>query len=125
TLNHPYQAFSMLHGAYMIYAIASQKGGTGKTSTSISLAAGPARRNQRVLLIHTDSQAHSPKVLVADYQKLKEQDTICVTILRRNPLPVHPASIPGLDIVPSHILLSTTDLELTTAKAHREARLKQ
>src|SRR5207237_1902103 len=33
-------------------------------------------------------------------------------------------NLPNLDIVPSHILLSNTDVELTTAKDHREARLK-
>ena len=46
------------------------------------------------------------------------------TILERKPLPIHKTSIPNLDIVPSHILLSNTDIELTTAKDHREARLK-
>jgi len=108
----------------MIYAIASQKGGTGKTSTSISLAAGLARRDKRVLLVDADSQANSSKVLLPDYPTLKKSDTVYVTILERKPLPVRPTAIPGLDIVASHILLSNTDIELTTAKDHREARLK-
>jgi chromosome partitioning protein len=43
----------------MIYSIASQKGGTGKTSSSISLAAGLAHKGKRVLLIDMDSQANS------------------------------------------------------------------
>lgn len=109
----------------MIYSIASQKGGTGKTSTSISLAAGLARRNKRVLLIDIDSQANSSKVLLPNYQELKKQDTVYATILERKPMPVRPTALPGLDIVPSHILLSNTDIELTTAKDHREARLKK
>jgi len=108
----------------MIYSIASQKGGTGKTSTSISLAAGLARRGKRVLLIDTDSQANSSKVLLPDYPNLKKHDTVYVTILERKPLPVRSTAIPGLDIAASHILLSNTDIELTTAKDHREARLK-
>lgn len=45
-------------------------------------------------------------------------------MLQRQPLPVHQTRIPGLDIVPSHILVSNTDIELTVAKDHREARLK-
>lgn len=109
----------------MIYSIASQKGGTGKTSTSISLAAGLARRGKRVLLIDIDSQANSSKVLLPNYQELKKGDTVYATILERKPLPVRATALPGLDIVPSHILLSNTDIELTTAKDHREARLKK
>lgn len=109
----------------MIYSIASQKGGTGKTSTSISLAAGLARRGKRVLLIDIDSQANSSKVLLPDYKDLKKQDTVYTTILERRPLPVRSTPLPHLDIVASHILLSNTDIELTTAKDHREARLKK
>src|SRR6476620_5297799 len=100
----------------MIYAIASQKGGTGKTTTSISLAAGLARRGDRVLLIDIDSQANSSKVLLPNYPDLRKEDTIYATILERHPLPVRETTVPGLRIVPSHILLSNTDVELTTAK---------
>src|SRR5690606_18617716 len=46
------------------------------------------------------------------------------TIIDRKPLFVHRTSIPNLAIVPSHILLSDTDVKLTTALDHREARLK-
>jgi len=109
----------------MITSIASQKGGTGKTTTSISLAAGLARLGKRVLLVDIDSQANSSKVLLEEYQQLRKDDTICATILARQPLPVRHTGIPNLDIVPSHILLSNTDIELTTARDHREARLKR
>lgn len=108
----------------MTISVASQKGGVGKTTTSISLAAGLGYRNQRVLLVDMDSQANSSKVLIPDYLRLKPEQTIYTTILERNPLPIHPTQIPGVDIAPSHILLSNTDIELTTAKDHREARLK-
>src|SRR5215211_8090769 len=109
----------------MVISIASQKGGTGKTTTSISLAAGLARKGKRVLLVDTDSQANSSKVLLADYQQLTHEETLYRTILARKPLPVHETAIPNLRLVPSHILLSNTDIELTTAIDHREARLKQ
>ncbi len=109
----------------MVISIASQKGGTGKTTTSISLAAGLGRSEKRVLLVDMDSQANSSKVLLPDYLSLPKDETIYRTILGREPLAIHPTSIPNLEIVPSHILLSNTDVELTTAKDHREARLKR
>src|SRR5215208_1212243 len=105
----------------MIISVASQKGGTGKTTTAISLAAGLARKGQRVLLIDIDSQANSSKVLIADYQAVQKDDTVCATILERRPLPIQDTQVPDLSIVPSHILLSNTDIELTTAIDHREA----
>ena len=108
----------------MILAVASQKGGTGKTTTAISLAAGLAHRGTRTLLIDTDSQANSSKVLLPDYQELTKDRTLYATIIDRKPLVIAPTSVPNLDIVASHILLSETDIALTTAIDHREARLK-
>jgi chromosome partitioning protein len=108
----------------MIISIASQKGGVGKTSTAISLAAGLARRGKRVLLVDMDSQANSSKVLLPDYASLDKNETVYRTIIDHQPLPIHPTQIPGLAIAPSHILLSETDVTLTTALDHREARLK-
>ena len=69
----------------MITSVASQKGGVGKTSTSISLAAGLARKDKKVLLIDIDSQANSSKVLLSDYQSLEKEQTIYMTILERRP----------------------------------------
>jgi chromosome partitioning protein len=109
----------------MVISVASQKGGTGKTSTSISLASGLARRGKHVLLIDIDSQANSSEVLIPDYRNLRKENTLYATILDRQPLAVQHTAIPNLDIVPSHILLSNTDIELTSAKDHREARLKK
>jgi len=109
----------------MIISIASQKGGTGKTTSSISIAAGLARKGKHVLLIDTDSQANSSKVLLPNYQNIDADETLHATMLERKPLVVHPTSVPNLSIVPSHILLSNTDIELTSAKDHREARLKR
>src|SRR5512135_3532866 len=108
----------------MVISVASQKGGTGKTSTSISLAAGLAHKGKHVLLIDIDSQANSSKVLLHDYPKVTKEQTIYATILTRSPLVIHQTHVPNLSLVPSHILLSNTDIELTTAKDHRESRLK-
>ncbi len=109
----------------MIISVASQKGGVGKTSTAISLAAGLAHQGKKVLLIDIDSQANSSKVLLPNYQEIKPEQSIYGTIIDRQPLPTRPSAILNLDIVPSHILLSNTDVKLTTAIDHREARLKR
>ena len=109
----------------MKIAIASQKGGTGKTTSSISLAAGLGRQGKKVLLIDIDSQANSSKVLLPHYQDVPIEETLHRTILEREPLAIHPANVPDVDIVPAHILLSNTDIELTTAMDHREARLSR
>jgi chromosome partitioning protein len=108
----------------MIIAVACQKGGVGKTSTTISLSSGLARKGKKVLLIDMDFQANSSKVLVSGYPQLTKDQTVYATILERKPLPIHSTHLPTLSIVPSHILLSETDVDLTTAIDHREARLK-
>ena len=108
----------------MIIAIASQKGGVGKTSTSISLSAGLAHRGKKVLLVDVDSQANSSKVLLQHYPKITKDETIYKTILDRQPFQIHKTEVTNLDIVPSHILLSETDVKLSTAIDHREQRLK-
>jgi chromosome partitioning protein len=108
-----------------VYSIASQKGGTGKTSTSISLAAGLARAGRKVLLIDIDSQANASKVLIPTYQDdITKDASLYRTMIERKPLAIRSTTVEGLDIVPSHILLSDTDVVLTTAIDHREARLK-
>lgn len=108
----------------MVISIASQKGGTGKTTTAITLSTGLGKIGKKVLMIDIDSQANASKVLIPNYLNIRKEDTLYATILERKPLPIHKTQFPNLDIVPAHILLSTTDIELTTAKDHREARLK-
>lgn len=108
----------------MIISIGSQKGGVGKTTTSLALAAGLAHKGKKILLIDVDYQANSSKVLLPDYQRLDVQDTAYATILERKPLTVHKTAIPSLEIVPSHILLSNADLTLITALDNRAQRLK-
>lgn len=108
----------------MIISVASQKGGSGKTTTSLQLAAGLGLAGKRILLIDLDSQANSSKVLIPHYLELRPEDTTWHTILKRQPIPVHDSTFEGVQVAPAHILMPETDLELTTAFDHREARLK-
>src|SRR5947207_14258062 len=87
---------------FMVISIASQKGGTGKTTTSLSLSAGLARLDNRVLLVDMDSQANSSKVLIRNYPELKREQTVYTTILERKALPIHRTHIERLDMVPAH-----------------------
>ena len=67
---------------------------------------------------------NSSKVLLRNYLEIPKDQTIYSMILDRKGLVVHPTHIQNLAIVPSYILLSNTDIELTIAKDHRESRLK-
>lgn len=109
----------------MVIAIASQKGGVGKTTTAISISAGVARQGHKVLLIDVDPQANSSKVLMPNYSQVRMEDTTYAPVIKRDPIPYFPTNVPRLHIAPSHILLSEAALALTVAKDHREARLKK
>src|SRR3989441_7688376 len=117
-------AFSVLTDL-MIVSIATQKGGAGKTTTSIALSAGLARKGKKVLLVDIDQQANSSKVLLRHYQTITKEQSVHATIIGRKPLSIHQTDVPNLDLVPGHILLSNTDVELTLAKDRREERLKR
>ena len=88
-----------------VLSIASQKGGVGKSTTAISLAAGLARLNhKKVLLIDVDSQANASKVIISNYLQYRKEETIYRTILERQPLVIHQTAIPNLDILKSLFL---------------------
>ena len=88
-------------------AIANQKGGCGKTTTAINLAAALGRNGRRVLLIDLDPQAHASLGL-----NVESQDSIYNVISRLTPRKLRLESIVkrvenSFDIVPSNILVGT------------------
>jgi chromosome partitioning protein len=108
-----------------IISISSQKGGTGKSTSSINIASGLVKiYKKKVLLIDIDPQANSSKILLPNYEQLSQTETICSTILRKEPLAIHQTKYKGLEIVPSHLLLSSADIELAGAIDLRADRLK-
>jgi len=110
----------------IITAVAAQKGGVGKTTSTINIAAYLARLGKRILVVDIDAQRNCTLVLLPGYEALKEAQT--VAILLQNELTnldqvIHPTKVPGLDIIPSHSRLSEADVLLSQLMA-REVRLK-
>ena len=108
-----------------IISIASQKGGTGKTTTALNLAVCLTELDQRVLLIDIDPQANLSTGLGLDVFKLEY--TIYEVLLnpeRGVELALMNTSIPNLDLVPSTLHLAGAELELA-GKLGREWLLKK
>ena len=99
------------------------KGGTGKTSVSSSYAFRLAEMGHRVLVIDLDSQGHASKCLGVSGEEAER--TLFDSIIRKTPLSetIVPTGMPGLDLVPSNLSMSTIDLSLMPLNA-REFRLR-
>ncbi len=99
------------------------KGGTGKTSVSSSYAFRLAEMGHRVLVIDLDSQGHASKCLGVAGEEAER--TLFDAIIRKVPLTqvIQQTGMPGLDLVPSNLSMSTIDLSLMPLAA-REFRLR-
>ncbi|MFA7485943.1 MAG: AAA family ATPase, partial [Phycisphaerae bacterium] len=87
--------------------IANQKGGCGKTTTSVNLAAALAKRNKSVLLIDLDPQGHStlgvghnPDSFPATIYNVMSNPEVSISSV------ITGTVIPKLNLVPNNILLS-------------------
>ena len=95
-----------------IIALANQKGGVGKTTTTINLAASLATLEKSVLVVDADPQANASSGLGVD---LKEVDcSLYECIINHTDVreAIYTTDIEGLDIIPSHIDLVGAEIEM-------------
>jgi len=105
----------------LITALVSRKGGVGKTTTAVSLAAGLAARGRRVLLLDFDSQCSASLSLGVPREQLAPSSADLLLRGVAAPALVRATPIPGLDLITASVDLMTADVELARSPgyAHR------
>jgi chromosome partitioning protein len=113
------------HGPARIVAICNQKGGVGKTTTTINLGAALADYGRRVLVVDFDPQGalsvglgYDPRNFeITVYNLLMERGRQAEEIML-------PTPVEGMDLLPSNIELSAAELQLVTEVAREQALLR-
>ena len=95
-----------------IIAMANQKGGVGKTTTTINLAASLATLEKTVLVIDADPQANASSGLGVDIKEVDCSVYECIIDHAAARAAIYTTDIDGLDIIPSHINLVGAEIEM-------------
>ncbi len=106
-----------------VVAVANQKGGVGKTTTSINLSSAVALEGRSVLLVDMDAQGNATSGLGIDQKSLERTTYSCLVKSNTVEESVIETSVPGLSILPSNADLAGAEVELVNVEG-REDHLK-